>query len=77
MAQYFALAAAQGDGENYQEQRRRDGRAPDGLELHLEKPPHFLDIEGLQADQIDIADDRNTGFVHDSALGLGIHITAG
>src|SRR3546814_12410753 len=47
----LAPRPAQRDGENDKEQQGRDRRRPDSLELDLEKAPHLLDIEGLQADR--------------------------
>src|SRR3546814_623634 len=57
----LAPRPAQRDGENDKEQQGRDRRRPDSLELDLEKAPHLLDIEGLQAGNVERADMRHAG----------------
>src|SRR3546814_3516615 len=45
----------------FRSQQGRDRRRPDSLELDLEKAPHLLDIEGLQAGNVERADMRHAG----------------
>src|SRR3546814_1734783 len=63
---HLAPAAAQSDGEDAEEQQRRDRRRPAGLQLDLEETPHLLHIEGLEAAPLDDLDDRSEE--HKSAL---------
>src|SRR3546814_3771433 len=53
---HLAAAASQRHGENDQKQQGRDRRRPDSLKLDIEETPYLLQIERLEANQIDAPD---------------------